>query len=244
MMARWTQATAVLVLAAALAAAPHAAAGTAPARARKPAAKDSSVALPKGHPAIGGGMGALPPGHAAVTMPPGHGAGGMPPGHGVAGMPSGHPQMGRPKEARRIRPVLPSKDLAGNLRVRAVTLHIFHRVFANFHDRVDAHMHREFRIGDTDYTATVVRFVPDFAMELKTGKVTSRSSEPKNPAFQIIVKKNGVPQDTTWAFLDMPPHFARQSLVAFLATQVSFDNHAAVASRDSLALRLMGKAGR
>ena len=64
-------------------------------------------------------------------------------------------------------------------------------------------------MGDTEYTARVVEFVPDFTMDLKTRKVTSRGTEPKNPAFKIIVKKNNVPTDTTWAFFNMPPHFAR-----------------------------------
>ncbi len=127
----------------------------------------------------------------------------------------------------------------GTLRMETVTLHIFHRVFANFHDRVDARLGREFRIGDSDYTGRVIQFVPDFTMDLKTRRVTTRSQEPNNPAFHVVVRKNGVPQDTTWAFLNMPPHFARKSLVAFLATRVTFENHAPVMSRDSLARSLM-----
>jgi hypothetical protein len=128
---------------------------------------------------------------------------------------------------------------AAPLKMKTVTLHVFHRAFEQFHDRVEAQYRREFRVGDTDYTATVVEFVPDFTMDLKTRKVTSRTQEPNNPAWRLIVRKRGVPQDTTWAFLNMPPHFARKSLIAFLATRATFENHAPVASRDSLAIRLM-----
>ena len=128
---------------------------------------------------------------------------------------------------------------AATLKLKTVDLHIFHRVFANFHDRVDASLNKEFRIGDTEYTGTVVRFVPDFTMDLKTGKITTRSQEPNNPAWRVVVRKNGVPQDTSWAFLNMAPHFAQRSLIAFLAVRATFENHAPVASRDTLGLRLL-----
>ena len=98
---------------------------------------------------------------------------------------------------------------------------------------------RSFRIGDTEYTGTVVRFVPDFTMDLKTGKIATRSQEPNNPAWRVVVRKNGVPQDTSWAFLNMAPHFGQRSLIAFLAVRATFENHAPVASRDTLAIKLM-----
>jgi hypothetical protein len=128
---------------------------------------------------------------------------------------------------------------AAKLRLRTVDLHIFHRVFPDFHDHVDAALNKEFRIGDTEYTGTVIRFVPDFTMDLKTGKISSRSQEPKNPAFRLVVKKNGVPQDSSWAFLNMAPHFGQRSLIAFLAVRATFENHGPVASRDTLAVKLL-----
>ena len=128
---------------------------------------------------------------------------------------------------------------AAKLKLETVDLHIFHRVFPDFHDRVDAALNKEFRIGDTEYTGRVIRFVPDFTMDLKTGTVTTRSQAPNNPAFRIVVRKNGVPQDTSWAFLNMPPHFSPRSLIAFLAVRATFENHAPVASRDTLARKLL-----
>ena len=136
-------------------------------------------------------------------------------------------------------PTPPASPPAAKLRLKTVDLHIFHRVFPDFHDRVDASLNKEFRIGDTEYTGTVIRFVPDFMMDLKTGNVTTRSQEPKNPAFRLVVRKNGVPQDTSWAFLNMAPHFGQRSLIAFLAVRATFENHEPVASRDSLARKLL-----
>ena len=128
---------------------------------------------------------------------------------------------------------------AAKLKLKTVDLHIFHRVFPDFHDRVDATLGKEFRIGDTEYTGTVIRFVPDFSMDLKTGRITTRSQEPNNPAWHVVVRKNGVPQDTSWAFLNMAPHFGQHSLIAFLAVRATFENHAEVTSRDTLARRLL-----
>ena len=128
---------------------------------------------------------------------------------------------------------------AAKLKLKTVDLHIFHRVFPDFHDRVDATLGKEFRIGDTEYTGTVIRFVPDFSMDLKTGRITTRSKEPNNPAWHVVVRKNGVPQDTSWAFLNMAPHFGQRSLIAFLAVRATFENHAEVTSRDTLARRLL-----
>ena len=130
------------------------------------------------------------------------------------------------------------------LKFQTVTLHVFHRAFENFHDQVEAKIGQEFRIGDSNYTGIVTDFVPDFMMDLKTRKVTTRGNAPNNPAVRIVVRRGGQPQDTTWAFLNMPPHFAKKSHVAFLATKVSFENHEPVHSRDSLAVRLTQLEGR
>ncbi len=107
-------------------------------------------------------------------------------------------------------------------RVKTVTLSVRHRVFKTFSDVQTVTLQKEFPVGDSDFSARVIRYVPDFAMDLKSGKVTSRSSEPKNPAFQIIVREKKVPQDTTWAFLNLPPHFGRKSMLAFKIARIDF----------------------
>jgi hypothetical protein len=107
-------------------------------------------------------------------------------------------------------------------RLDAVVLLIRHRVFHDFRDEQRVKLDQEFVIGDTEFTGRVVRYVPDFAMDLSAHKVFSRTPYPNNPAFQIIVRKSKVPQDTTWALLHMPPHFARNSLLAFQAIRIDF----------------------
>ncbi|MBI5710479.1 MAG: hypothetical protein HZC42_09280 [Candidatus Eisenbacteria bacterium] len=119
------------------------------------------------------------------------------------------------------------------VKVEAVTFEIRHRIFPGFREQDQVKLKEDFQVGDTPYSARVVEFVPDFAMDLKSRKVLSRSNEPKNPAFRIIVREKGVPQDTTWAFLNMPPHFARKSMLAFQVLRIDFADRPPIVSGDS-----------
>lgn len=126
---------------------------------------------------------------------------------------------------------------ATRLKLTRASFVIGHRVFTDFRDVVSAKPHESFRVGDTDYTAKVVEFQPDFTMDLKTRKVTSRTQEPKNPAVRVIVWKHGTPDDTSWAFLNMPPHYGRKSMLAFRLTRLEFENHAPIdAPKDTSAV--------
>lgn len=112
--------------------------------------------------------------------------------------------------------------------VSAVTLDIRHRVFHEFADRQRVKLNQTFVVGDTDLSARIVQYVPDFSMDLKTRKVTTRTEQPDNPAFRIIVWQKKVPQDTVWAFLNIPPHFAMKSLLAFRVIRVDFSDRASI----------------
>jgi hypothetical protein len=125
---------------------------------------------------------------------------------------------------------------AAPLKVSTVSFVIGHRVFTEFRDQVTVKMNEDFRVGDSDYSARVVEFQPDFTMDLKSHRIGSRSQAPNNPAVRLRVWKNGAPDDTVWAFLKMPPHFARHSMLAFRLTELTFANHAPVrAAHDSTA---------
>jgi hypothetical protein len=118
-------------------------------------------------------------------------------------------------------------------RVKSVTLRVRHRVFPGFKEDHRIALKKDFAIGDTDYTARVVEYVPDFAMGMESKKVFSRSNEPNNPAFRIIVRMKGQPQDTTWALLNMPPHYTRKSLLAFKVMRIDFMDHPAIVNPDT-----------
>ncbi|MBI4831693.1 MAG: hypothetical protein HY801_09105 [Candidatus Lindowbacteria bacterium] len=68
----------------------------------------------------------------------------------------------------------------------------------------------EFFIADTEYSAKVERFVPDFAINLKTKEVVSRSEKLLNPAVQLAFSYQGQLQYETWAlYQSMIPHTIR-----------------------------------
>lgn len=122
------------------------------------------------------------------------------------------------------------------LRVSRIAIGIRHRVAHDFSERQDVKLKEEFKIGDGEYTARIIEFVPDFMIENR--KVVSRSREPRNPAVRVAVKQNGAPQDTSWAFLNFPPHFSAKSVLAFQMIRIEFENHVPVeARRDTAAAR-------
>jgi hypothetical protein len=107
-------------------------------------------------------------------------------------------------------------------RLASVTFRIRHRVFHEFRDVQTVKMNQDFLLGDTEFSARLVQYVPDFQMILPSRKVLSLSDQPRNPAFRVIVRKNKVPQDTTWAFLKSPPHFGARSYFAFQVLRIDF----------------------
>ncbi len=121
-------------------------------------------------------------------------------------------------------------------RVETVTLGIRHRVFHEFSDRQMVRMNQDFILGDTDFSARVVQYVPDFQMDLRRHTVFSLTDQPNNPAFKIIVRKNKVPQDTSWAFLKSPPHFGARSYFAFQVLRIDFADRPPLAADTAVAV--------
>lgn len=134
----------------------------------------------------------------------------------------------------------PASAAAAGPKVKTVTLEVRHRVFHDFVEKDEVRMNAEQPVGDTGYTFRVTRFVPDFAMAMDSHRIISRSPEPRNPAFMIIVKLKGKAQDTTWAMPKMPPHFARKSLLAFKVMRIDFADHAPVINPDTTSLPVEG----
>jgi len=120
-------------------------------------------------------------------------------------------------------------------RVKTVTFGIRHRVFPDFGQKLTVGLREPFAVGYSEYSAEAVRFLPDFDYDIKKHKAVSRSNDPRNPAFQIITRKDGVVQDTSWAFLNSPPHFGRRSMLAYQVLRIEFENHAAVVADTSAA---------
>lgn len=68
-------------------------------------------------------------------------------------------------------------------------------------------------VGDTEYAVAIEGFLSDF--RLVDGRPVSASREMKNPAAKIVTYKEGVAADSTWAFLNFPPHFSPDDFFTF-----------------------------
>lgn len=121
---------------------------------------------------------------------------------------------------------------------KTVTLRVGHRVFPNWSEDHTVALREGFQIGDSEMSAEVIRYEPDFAIIGRTKKISSRTSEPNNPAFQIVVYESDAPRDTTWAFLNMPPHFSTRSTVAFKVMRIDFQGRKPLVNRDTTAVKL------
>lgn len=126
-------------------------------------------------------------------------------------------------------------DLSKARKLKEVTLVVRHRVFHDFAEQITTRLTAPFPISDTEYSATVDRYVPDFAMDIKNGKVISRTAEANNPAVRVIIRQKGVVQDTTWALLDMPPHFGRKSMLAFQLTRLDYTSGKPIVAKTTVA---------
>lgn len=111
---------------------------------------------------------------------------------------------------------------AGAPKFETVKLGVRHRVFHDFRDLHTVRLNRVFPLGDTEYSARVIRYVPDFQMDVEARRVYSLSDQPRNPAFQVVVFKNKAPHDTSWAFLKSPPHFGPRAYFAFQVLRIDF----------------------
>ena len=128
------------------------------------------------------------------------------------------PKASAPKSAA------PAGKAGATAKLQSVTLAIRHRIFQDFADKQTAVLNKDFIVGDTEMTGRIVQYVPDFMMDLQNHKITTRSQEPRNPAFKIIVRDKGKAIDTTWAMLSLPPHFGRTSYLAFKVMRIDFVN--------------------
>jgi hypothetical protein len=106
---------------------------------------------------------------------------------------------------------------AGAFEVETITLAVSHRVFREYHEEFTVKPGERFYLSDSDYSAEAVQFVPDFAINVGTGEVITRSQEPNNPAVQVIVYQEDREVDRVWAFSGKgAPHFYRDSMLAFV----------------------------
>lgn len=100
--------------------------------------------------------------------------------------------------------------------VNSITVRVTHLLYPDFVEIHKAKMHEKFQIGDSDLSAAMVEFVPDFSIDTLTKKVVSLSPELNNPAFKVYVVQGKEKKEEAWAFFKTSiPHFTRQTGLRF-----------------------------
>ncbi|MDP1854049.1 MAG: cytochrome c biogenesis protein ResB [Candidatus Omnitrophota bacterium] len=74
---------------------------------------------------------------------------------------------------------------------------------------------KEISFGE-GYKVKIMRFIPDFSMDLTTKEVVSRSSEPRNPAIEIELKDREGNAKTFWVFANFPDMHSVQTDFRFV----------------------------
>ena len=100
-------------------------------------------------------------------------------------------------------------------------LEVRHMHFPNFQETHRVGMGETFVISDSEYSARVVRFEPDFAIDMESKEVFSRSEEMNNPAVLVEVFKDGEKAAEQWAFRTGMPHMGGKTPLVFSLISVT-----------------------
>jgi hypothetical protein len=92
------------------------------------------------------------------------------------------------------------------------------RLYPEWHESYEVALGEAFYLGDTDFSARIEEFLPDF--RIIDGKPVSLSEELSNPAIHVYVYADTGAVDSTWAFLNFPPHFSPRSFFTFQLKEV------------------------
>jgi hypothetical protein len=92
------------------------------------------------------------------------------------------------------------------------------RMYTTWSEQLRVRLGEAFYLGDSEYTARIDRFLPDF--RIVDGEFISVTQQLANPAARVIVYHDTTATDSTWAFLNFPPHFSPRSFFTFKLLEI------------------------
>jgi hypothetical protein len=104
----------------------------------------------------------------------------------------------------------------GKPRLSTITVRAFHLLYPDYSQTFTVAMQEKVQLADTNLFVAIEEFVPHFAIDTVTHKVTSQSTELKNPAFKVVIYAGVEKKEEQWAFFKFAvPHFTRQTGLRF-----------------------------
>jgi hypothetical protein len=92
------------------------------------------------------------------------------------------------------------------------------RLYPEWKEEHTVRIGEKFFLGDTPLMGTVKQFLTDF--RIIDGKMLNLSAAMNNPAVQVFVLADTGAVDSSWAFLNFPPHFSSSSFYSFQLKEV------------------------
>ena len=93
-----------------------------------------------------------------------------------------------------------------------------HRLYPDWNEEHEVKLQEEFWLGDLPFRAVIRRFMSDF--KIIDGRRVNQSLTLKNPAVFVVVLGDSAAADSSWAFLNFPPHFSPDSFFTFQLEEV------------------------
>jgi hypothetical protein len=129
--------------------------------------------------------------------------------------------------------MVPAPDAARHAVAPADTKYVFvietgSRLYPEWKEENRVRLNQDFYIADSQYSARITRFLPDFRID--KGQFVTASDSLLNPAVHIYVFSDSGAVDSTWAFKNFPPHFSPRSFYSFKLKDVLASDTAAPAT--------------
>jgi hypothetical protein len=99
-----------------------------------------------------------------------------------------------------------------------LVVEVGNRMYPGWKETQRVGLNEAFYLGDTEYQATIREFLPDF--RITDGKVVSITQTLGNPAAHVFVFNDSATVDSSWAFLNHPPHFSPNSFFTFRLQEI------------------------
>jgi len=93
-----------------------------------------------------------------------------------------------------------------------------HKLYPDWKEEHEVHLNQEFWLGDLPFRGVIRWFLPDF--KIIDGRITNASPALENPSIFVVVLGDTAAVDSSWAFLNFPPHTSQTQFFTFQLEEI------------------------